>query len=176
MGGVTVSSAEISLNKSSMMLNDGSTGNSDTVTVHLPATDGNRVDNEYELQASVNVYSLSSGGYQTIPVASHPIKVLDRHKLPELKVSLPAGSDGSVKEGETIELTLMINRNPSNTPVSSTEKLEYTQEAVSIMLDMGAGSTAGASDFSVMTNPVTFARRERGSFTEEKRTRSRSWR
>ena len=168
LAGVTVSSAEISLNKGSMTLNDGSTGNSDTVTVHLPATDGNRVDNDYELQASVNVYSLSSGGYQTIPVASHPIKVIDRHKLPELTVSLLAGSDGSVKEGETIELTLMINRNPSNTPVSSTEKLEYTQEAVSIMLDMGTGSTAGASDFSVMTNPVTFAARTRGSYTAEK--------
>ena len=33
------------------------------------------------------------------------------------------------------------------------------------MLDMGAGSTAGASDFSVMTNPVTFPERTGGGFS-----------
>ncbi len=162
LGGTTVSSGEISLSKSAMTLNDGSTGNSDTVTVHLPASDGNRVDNDYELHASVNVYSLASGGYETLPAASHPIKVIDRHKLPTLMVSPPTGT---VKEGGMIELTLTINRNPSNTPVSSTEKLQYTQEEVSIMLDMGAGSTAGAADFSVMTNPLVFPKRERGSYT-----------
>ena len=165
LGGTTVSSGEISLSKSSMTLNDGSTGNSDKVTVHLPASDGNRVDDDYELKASVNVYSVASGGYETIPAASHPIKVLDRHKLPELKVT-PA--TGTVEEGGKIELTLEINRNPSNTPVSDDEKLQYTQEEVTIMLTMGAGSTAGASDFSIMTNPVTFAKRERGSYTAEK--------
>ena len=165
LGGATVSSAEISLSKSSMTLNDGSTGNSDTVTVHLQASDGNRVDDDYELHASVNVYSLGSGGYETLPATSHPIKVIDRHKLPTLMVS-PA--TGTVEEGGKIELTLTINRNPSNTPVSSTEKLQYTQEEVSVMLDMGAGSTAGASDFSVMTNPIVFAKRERGAYTAEK--------
>ncbi len=165
LGGTTVSSGEISLSRSSMTLNDGSTGNSDTVTVHLPASDGNRVDNDYELHASVNVYSLASGGYETLPAASHPIKVLDRHKLPTLMVT-PA--TGTVAEGGMVELTLTINRNPSNTPVSSTEKLQYTQEEVSIMLDMGAGSTASAADFSVMTNPVVFPKRERGSYTASK--------
>ena len=165
LGGTTVSSGEISLSRSSMTLNDGSTGNSDTVTVHLPASDGNRVDDDYELHASVNVYSLTSGGYETLPAASHPIKVLDRHKLPTLMVT-PA--TGTVTEGGMVELTLTINRNPSNTPVSSTEKLQYTQEEVSIMLDMGAGSTASAADFSVMTNPVVFPKRERGSYTASK--------
>ena len=165
LGGTTVSSGEISVSTGSLTLNDGSTGNSDTVTVHLPASDGNRVDDDYELQASVNVYSVSSGGYQTIEAASHPIKVIDRHKLPTIMVS-PA--TGTVEEGGTLELTLTINRNPSNTPVSSDEKLQYTQEEVSVMLDMGAGSTAGAADFSVMTNPVVFPKRERGAYTAEK--------
>ena len=167
LGGTTVSSGEISLSQSSMVLNpDGNgQGNSDTVTVHLPASDGNRVDDDYELRASVNVYSVSSGGYETIPAASHSIKVLDRHKLPTIMVS-PA--TGTVAEGGMIELTLTINRNPSNTPVSSTEKLQYTQEEVTVMLTMGAGSTAGAGDFSVMTNPVTFAKRTSGSYTAEK--------
>ena len=167
LGGTTVSSGEISLSQSSMVLNEDGTGknNSDTVTVHLPASDGNRVDDDYELRASVNVYSVSSGGYETIPAASHSIKVLDRHKLPTIMVS-PA--TGTVAEGGTIELTLTINRNPSNTPVSSTEKLQYTQEEVTVMLTMGAGSTAGAADFSVMTNPVTFAKRTSGSYTADK--------
>ena len=82
----TVSSAQISLSKSSMRLNEGSTGNSDTVTLHLPASDGNRSNDNYALNASVNVYSISSGGYRTIEVASHPIEVIDRHKLPEVEV------------------------------------------------------------------------------------------
>ena len=165
LSGTTVSSGRISLSAGSLTLNDGSTGNSDTVTVHLPDSDGDRVDDDYELHASVNVYSVASGGYETISVAKHAIKVVDRHKLPALMVS---PTTGTVKEGGMIELTLTINRNPPNTTVSSTEKLQYTQEEVSIMLDMGAGSTAGASDFSVMTNPVVFPKRERGSFTATK--------
>ena len=165
LGGTTVSAGEISVSTGSLTLNDGNTDNSGTVTVHLPASDGNRVDDEYELQASVNVYSVSSGGYRTIEGASHQITVIDRHKLPEVTVS---PKTGTVEEGGTIELTVTINRNPSNTPVSSTEKLQYTQEEVSVMLDMGAGSTAGAADFSVMTNPVVFPKRERGAYTAEK--------
>ena len=163
LAGATVSSAEISLSQSSMTLNpDGDgTGNSDTVTVHLPASDGNRVDNDYELHASVNVYSVSSGGYETIPAASHPIKVLDRHKLPTIMVSPPTAT---VAEGSMVELTLTINRNPSNTPVDNNEKLQYTQEEVTVMLDMGAGSTAGMADFSAIA-PVVFPKRERGSYT-----------
>ena len=161
LDGTTVSSAEISLSTSSMTLNYGSTDNDDTVTVHLPASDGNRVDDEYELQASVNVYSLASGGYETIPAATHSIKVLDRHKLPTLMVS-PATA--TVAEGGMVELTLTINRNPSNTTVSSTEKLQYTQEEVSVMLDMGMGSTASRNDFSPVES-VVFPKRERGSYT-----------
>ena len=164
LAGVTVSSAEISVSKSSMTLMDGTTGNSDTVTVHLPATDGNRVDNDYELQASVNVYSVASGGYQTIPVASHPIKVVDRHKLPKLTVS---PGTATVAEGGMVELTLMIDRNFANTTVSSTEKLQYTQEEVTVMLSAGAGSTADMSDYTITPNPVTFPKRERGAYTAE---------
>ena len=90
--GVTVSAAEISIETASVILNaDGSgsaAGNSATVTVHLPESDGNRMDNDYQLQASVNVYSLSAGGFDSIPSTSHPIKVLDVHKLPPLTVHL----------------------------------------------------------------------------------------
>ena len=165
----TVSAAKISLSKAAMTLNDGTIGDSDSVTVHLPASDGDRVDDGYKLTASVNVYSVATGGYETIPVTEHAITVIDRHKLPDLTVS-PATA--TVKEGGKTELTLTINRNPSDTFVgapainsSDKEKRQYTDEEVSIMLDMGAGSTAGASDFSVMTNPVTFPERKSGSYT-----------
>ena len=164
LGGTTVSAGEISVSAGSLTLNDGNTGNSDTVTVHLPASDGNRVDDDYELQASVNVYSVSSGGYRTIEGASHPITVLDRHKLPEVTVS---PKTGTVEEGGTIELTVRINRNPSNTPVNNEEKLQYTQEEVTVMLDMGMGSTASRNDFSPVES-VVFPKRERGAYTAEK--------
>ena len=164
LSGVSVSSAEISLSKSAMTLQDGTTGNSDTVTIHLPATDGNREDDDYQMQASVNVYSLASGGYRTIPVETHDIEVLDRHKLPVLTVS-PA--TGTVEEGDEIELTLTINRNPHNTPVSSNERLQYTQEAVTVALTMGAGSSAAVNDDFLLPAPVTFPKRERGSYTTE---------
>ena len=165
----TVSAAKISLAKASMTLNDPTTGtgNADTVTVHLPDSDGDRVDDYYKLNASVNVYSVATGGYRTIPVAEHSIKVIDRHKLPDLTVSPPTVT---VKEGEKTKLTLTINRNPSNTTVGSNvpgvgERLQYTQEEVTVMLSRGNRSTAGNSDYSVMTNPVTFPERTRGSFT-----------
>ena len=74
-------------------------------------------------------------------------------------------STGTVKEGGEIELTLMIDRNPANTTVSSTEKREYTNEEVTVMLTMGAGSTAGASDYSTMS--VKFPARTRGLYTAE---------
>ena len=158
----TVSAAQISLSTASLTLNDGTTGNSDTVDVNLPDSDGNRMDDDYKLNASVNVYTVASGGYRTIPVAEHAITVIDRHKLPTLAVS-PATA--TVAEGGMVELTLTINRNPSNTTVSSTEQLQYTQEEVTVMLAMGAGSTATAADYSMMPASVTFPARTRGSYT-----------
>ena len=158
----TVSAAQISLSTASLTLNDGTTGNSGTVDVNLPDSDGNRMDDDYKLNASVNVYTVASGGYRTIPVAEHAITVIDRHKLPTLAVS-PATA--TVAEGGMVELTLTINRNPSNTTVSSTEQLQYTQEEVTVMLAMGGGSTATAADYSMMPASVTFPARTRGSYT-----------
>ena len=164
--GTTVRAAKISVDTRRLELNadgDGS-GNSATVTVHLPASDGDRMDDEYQLQATVNPYSLASGTDTTVEATSHRITVLDVHKLPTLMVS-PATA--TLKEGadEKTELTLTINRNPANTTVSSTEKLQYTQEEVTVMLAMGAGSTADASDYSIMPASVTFPKRERGAYT-----------
>ena len=164
--GTTVRAAKISVDTRRLELNadgDGS-GNSATVTVHLPASDGDRMNDEYQLQATVNPYSLASGTDTTVEATSHKITVLDVHKLPTLMVS-PATA--TLQEGvdEKTELTLTINRNPANTTVSSTEKLQYTQEEVTVMLSMGAGSTATAADYSIMPASVTFPKRERGSYT-----------
>ena len=164
--GTTVRAAKISVDTRRLELNadgDGS-GNSATVTVHLPASDGDRMDDEYQLQATVNPYSLASGTDTTVNPTSHKITVLDVHKLPTLMVS-PATATLQEGTDEKTELTLTINRNPANTTVSSTEKLQYTQEEVTVMLSMGAGSTASASDYSIMPASVTFPKRERGSYT-----------
>ncbi|MCY4669152.1 MAG: fibronectin type III domain-containing protein, partial [Rhodococcus sp.] len=115
--GVTVSSGEISLSKSSMTLNSDRSGtresNRDYVTVHLPDSDGNRKDDDYELHASVNVYSVSSGGFELNPSGSHQITVIDRHKLPHLTVSPKTGM--VTEGGEPLELSLTLDRSPRTT-------------------------------------------------------------
>ena len=167
----TVSAAQISLSAASMTLNadpDDPADNSGTVEVNLPDTDGNRMDDDYMLNASVNVYSVASGGYRTIPVAEHAITVLDRHRLPALSVS-PATA--TVSEGGGVDLTLTINRNPSITIVGRTginsdvEERLFSDEEVSVTLAMGDGSTATASDYSIMPGSVTFPERTSGAYT-----------
>ena len=166
--GQTVSAGQISLAKASMTLNDGTTGNRDTVDINLPDSDGNRMDDSYTLSASVNVYSVATGGYQTIPVAEHAITVLDRHRLPSLSVSPPTAT---VEEGGSVDLRLTINRNPSNTIVgrtginSAVEERLYSDEEVTVTLAMGDRSTTSASDYSIMPASVTFPERTRGSYT-----------
>ena len=76
-------------------LNSGGTGNDAWVDVNLPDSDGNRIDNDYQLNASVNVYSVATGGYRTIPVTEHAITVIDRHKLPHAQRE----SDGRHRDG-----------------------------------------------------------------------------
>ena len=133
LSGVTVSAAKISLNTASVTLNADRSGtpasNTGRVIVHLPASDGDRENDEYDLQASVNVYSLAAGGYEAIEAALHRVKVLDIHKLPWLSVSPSAAT---VMEGNEIELTLTVNRNPADTIATGYETRQYTSEALSI--------------------------------------------
>ena len=150
LSNVTVSSAEISIETASVTLNaDGSGGaanNTADVTVHLPASDGNRMDDDYKLQASVNLYSLTSGGFDDIEVYEHHIKVLDVHKLPLIEVAPPTDT---VMEGEEIELTLTIDRNPANTIATDPETRQYTDEALTIMVSANAASTATMDDYTL---------------------------
>ncbi|MCY4667747.1 MAG: putative Ig domain-containing protein, partial [Rhodococcus sp.] len=172
--GQTVSEAQISLGAATLMLNDSDagTGNSETVDVNLPDSDGNRMNDSYTLNASVNVYSVATGGYRTIPVAEHAITVLDRHRLPWLVDDELDPSMATVAEGGMVELEVTIHRNPSNTFVGpaainsgDVEKRLYSDEEVTVMLSMGAGSTTTASDYSIMPAAVTFPERTRGSYT-----------
>ncbi len=168
LSGVTVSAAKISLSTAAVTLNadrSGSTaGNKADVTVHLPASDGDRKDDHYDLQASVVLYSLSAGGYEPIAVASHKIDVLDIHKLPPLMVS-PAS--GMVDEGDEIELTLTVDRNPHDTiATSGSETRQYTAEALTIAVM--AGGTASASDYTMTPSAITVdAHNKKAPWTQE---------
>ena len=155
--GQTVSAAQISLGAASVNLNSNRDGDSDEwVDVNLPDSDRNRMNDDYKLTASVNATSVATGGYETISVTEHAITVIDRHKLPTLSVS---PMEDTVMEGEKTELTLTIDRNPHDTYVGApainsgdSEKRQYTSEEVSVMLDMGAGSTVDTSDYSIMVD------------------------
>ena len=147
VGDATVKAATFSVSDANLTLNAGrdGTSNSATVEVRFPNPDGNREDDEYELRASVVLYSLSSGAFDTIVVEPpHEIDVYDIHRLPPLSVS-PA--TGTVKEGEEIELTLTIDRNPADTIAIDPETRRYTSEAIDVMLTAGAGTTADMGDY-----------------------------
>ena len=165
LSGVSVSSRlrQYTLTESGGLIPVGTGADAkDNVTLGLPANDEDRVDEELEIHAEVVSFSLNSGAFDDIDTSTIKFTAVDVHKLPELTVS---PSTGTVKEGGEIELTLMIDRNPANTTVSSTEKLEYTNEEVTVMLTAGAGSTAGATDFSVAS--VKFPKRTKGLYTDE---------
>ena len=146
VGGDTVRADRYTISDSSPTLNpngDGQ-GNTATVTIEVPNPDGNRMDEDYVLEASAIVYSLASGGENTIPVAEHPIKVVDIHKLPRLAVS-PA--EEMVMEGDSLMLTLTIDRNPPDTIRQPGEGLEYTSEPVNITLTANDMSSAEMGDY-----------------------------
>ena len=165
--GVSVSSRLYTLTESGGHIPVGTGADAkDNVTLGLPANDGDREDEELQIHAEVVSFSLNSGAFDDIDTSTVNFTAVDVHKLPELTVS---PSTGTVKEGGEVELTLMIDRNPANTTVSSTEKLEYTNEEVTVMLTMGAGSTAGATDFSTMS--VKFPKRTKGLYTAEMKTK-----
>ena len=140
-------------------------------TFRTPENDKNRVDNDFEISAEVIAFDLSSGAYTHIP-AEPPVidlKVLDVHKLPLLDVATVSPKDGKVKEGESLKIMLQIDRNPARTRRVSGEKVDVSQEALTVMFSMGAGSSSGLkqSDYQITTNPVKVDERKSGSWTQE---------
>ena len=148
LAGATVSAAKISIETASVVLNADRSGtaaaNSENVTVHLPASDGDRKNDPYTLHASVNLYSLAAGGFDDIAVYDHHIEVVDVHKLPLISVDPMAGT---VKEGGELKLELSIDRNPANTIATDPETRQYTDEALTITVSANASSTATAADY-----------------------------
>ena len=108
-----------------------------------------------------------SGAFDDIEASTVDFTVLDLHKLPPLTVT---PMEGTVEEGESIMLELVVDRNPENTRRVGGEKVDVTKEALTVMLSMGAGSTASASDYQIMTNPVSIPAYTTGGSTEQKVT------
>ena len=118
------------------------------VTVDIDENDGNREDDELELHAQIDSRNRS----MDVEDASVTFEVVDVHKLPMVMVSPKMDS---VNEGEEIELTLTIDRNPPDTIRLDPETREHTHEAIDVMLSMGAGTTAGMGDYT-LPSKVTF--------------------
>ena len=141
--GETVASRDNRLDVSSATIGPGR-DEMESVTVTLDDNDSNRTDDTLKMMAEVVPYALDTGAYEGITSQEVDFTVVDVHKLPTLMVS-PA--TGMVTEGEGIELTLTIDRNPANTIATDPETRQYTSEAIEVMLTMGAGTTAGMGDY-----------------------------
>ena len=155
--GVSLSSRTYSLDEAIGTIMPGA-DMTDMVTLNVASNDGNREDDALEMHAEVVSLSLASGAFDDIETDSVPFTVVDIHKLPEVTISTDdedVVETGSVMEGDTIELTLMVDRNPRNTIVTDDEERQHTSEEVTVMLAMADGSTASSSDYRIMTNPVT---------------------
>ena len=126
----------------------------DTVKFSTPKNDGNREDNEFTIHADVQSFDLVSGAFDDIAESTVDITVLDVHMLPVLTIS---PMEGTVKEGDSVELELTLDRNPPRDRARRTggEKRDVTSEAVTVMLSAGAGSTAGMDDY-MLPAAVTF--------------------
>ena len=128
-----------SLSDASPTLSAGA--NTATVTLEVPASDGDRMDNDYKLVATAIDYSLASGVDNTFKDAEHPITLVDAHKLPRLTVTQEADM---VAEGGEVKLTLTLDREirEPGVPVQTA-----SDEAVKVMLTASAMSTAGRDDY-----------------------------
>ena len=151
-----VRTGNVSLSHSAVTLNPGmdGMGNSHDVYLALPIPDGDRVDNGYTLQASVVDYSLTSGGEEnTESPASVDITVYDRHKIPTIYMVNPTMAN--VAEGDTVDVTVTVNRNPADTIAYNSEVRQYTSEELLVTL-----SPASSEDFRIMTNPVKIGKHD----------------
>ena len=103
-------------------------GGKAAITIDIDNSDGNRKDDELVLHADIDSRNRSD-----VEADTFKFTVIDVHKLPHLTVD-PASD--TVAEGGEIELTLTLDRNPSNTRAVDPETREYTSEAIDVMVDM----------------------------------------
>ena len=154
LDGVSVSSRLYTLDSSIGVIPVGSGPlDKDTVKFTSPKNDGDREDDEFTIHAEVVSFDLASGAFDDIDSSTVDFTVLDTDKLPELRVTTTS-MEGMVTEGGSIMVEMEIDRNPATTRRIGSEKVDVTSEALTVMLSMGAGSTASESDYQIMTNPV----------------------
>ena len=111
------------------------------VTIDPAGNDGDRMDDDLMLHAE------AISGRDDVESTSDDFMVLDVHKLPELTVS---PKTATLEEGGEVELTLTLDRNPTDTRALSSETRQYTSEAVDVSLMDPSGAVK------VMTVPVKF--------------------
>ena len=111
------------------------------VTIDPAGNDGDRMDDDLMLHAE------AISGRDDVESTSADFMVLDVHKLPELTVS---PMTATLEEGGEVELTLTLDRNPTDTRALSSETRQYTSEAVDVSLMDPSGAVK------VMTVPVKF--------------------
>ena len=169
LGETSVSSGTYTVSASSGTIPATAVPQKHNTTFRTPANDGNRVDDSFEISAEVVAFDLSSGAYTHIP-ADPPLDVLvlDLHKLPVLDVAKVDPMEAEIDEGDSVTIKLVIDRNPATTRRVSGEKVDVSQEELTIMLSPGANSTAlPVDDYQIMPNPVTVPERKSGSWLQE---------
>ncbi|MCY4669614.1 MAG: hypothetical protein OXC29_16715, partial [Rhodococcus sp.] len=151
--GVSVSSGTYTLDGSIGTIPAGPAGK-DEVVLNVARNDGDRMDDMLQMHAEVVAYALDTGAYGDVGSKMVDFTVLDIHKLPPLSV-MP--ETATLMEGNKLELTLTVDRNPAETRAVDPEKSQYTAEPLSIGV-MGSG--ASASDYAVSSTAVAVPKYE----------------
>ena len=156
--GVSVSSGTYTVDSSIGEIRVGPAGK-DEVVLNVARNDGDRMDDMLQMHAEVVAYALDTGAFEEVD-ADSPVDftVMDVHKLPLLSV-MP--ETYTLMEGNKLELTLTVDRNPAETRAIDPETSQYTTEALSIAV-MGSGA-AGEYSLSSTAVPVPKYEHKAGS-------------
>ena len=129
LDGVSVSSQLYTLDSSigTIPVGDGDM-DKDQVKFTSQKNDGDREDNELTIHAEVVSFDLTSGAFDDIKASTVDFTVLDLQKLPPIDRVTPM--EGTVAEGESIMLELVVDRNPATTRRVGGEKVDVTKEAL----------------------------------------------
>ena len=150
--GQSVSSQDYTINRSIGTIPVGREGKHE-VTVNLDPNDGNRTDDDLTMHVEVVSYGLDTGAFDDIKKDDQSFTVMDVHKLPKLSV-IPESA--TLMEGNQLELTLTVDRNPRETRAVDPETSQYTTEALSIAVD-GSGASG---EYSLSETAVAVAKYE----------------
>ena len=150
--GETVKSRDNTIDKAVGAVPVGSDGK-ETVTLTLDGNDANRTDDKIKLHVEVVDYARDTGAFTAVDEKEIEFTVIDIHKLPKLTVS-PV--EDTVMEGDSVMVTVTLDRNPANTIRQAGEGREYTLEEVTVMLTPGDMSSAEMEDYDLTPTMLTF--------------------